>query len=87
MSTTRGKFPACALNSAIRRAAYAAGMRTIRSYDILSYEMLETAYERNLDTPMIRLYSHRRSLILTAKDLVEAFQCLEPGNTPMARVE
>jgi hypothetical protein len=62
-------------------------MRTVQRYDILCYDSLETAYERNLDTPMIRLYSSRRSLTLTAKDLVEAFQYLEPGNTPMARVE
>ena len=87
MDEPKGKFAACTLNSAIRRAAYAAGMRTIQRYDVLSYDSLAVAYERNLDTPMIRLYSHRRSLVLTAKDLIEAFQCLEPATTPMARVE
>jgi len=81
-----GQFPAVHLGSVPRRAAYALGMKTIRSFDVLSTEPLEQAVSRDEATPMLRLYNHRQELTLTAGDLWEAITNLEPSAEPMARV-
>jgi len=81
-----GEFPAAHLGSAPRRAAYALGMKTVRSFDILNHETLESALARDESTPMLRLYNRRQELTLTAGDLQEALFDLEPSAEPMARV-
>ena len=80
-----GQFSAYSLSAAARRAAYALGMRTVRSFDILDHESLEDAMSRDPATPMLRLYNRKAELELTAGDLYESLANLEPSAEPMAR--
>lgn len=83
----KGQFSAANLSSAARRAAYALGMRTVRSYDILCHSSLEKLENTDrIETPVLELHNAQRSLILTAGDLIEAIRDLEPSAEPMARV-
>lgn len=82
----KGQFRANNLSRPARRAAYAAGMKAVRSYDILNHEALEAAHQHDPATPMLHLYNARQELILTAGDLMSAIRNLEPSSEPMARV-
>lgn len=83
----KGQFSGHNLSSAARRAAYALGMKTVRSYDILSHEALKAAVQRDPATPMLKLYNSRRELTLTAGDLAASIENLEPSAEPLARVK
>ena len=82
----KGQFSAHNLSSAARRAAYALGMKTVRRYDILNHEALESLVQRDPEATVLRLYNRRQELELTAADLMESIRNLEPSAEPMARV-
>lgn len=78
-----GNFRANNLSNIARRVAYAAGMKTVKRFDVLrAGDPAQLAPE----TPVLRLYNTKRELVIRARDLCGGFSIPENALAPMARV-